>query len=153
MSRYYAGFVIAIVICLVPLPATADPSDVIGAKQKGRKMKGTYECPCGVQVAGAGYGFITGSGGGFVVPTLFSEKKISIKLVDSSGLPAYFAVAQDLDGDSLAETYAGGACGKTSTPIEIPEPGRELSVFVYSGTCDVGVAVATGGSFAATLHR
>lgn len=121
-------------------------------KQKPRKFKSAYTCPCGVQVLGIGPGFASGNQGGVTIPTLPSEKFISIKMTDDSGLPVYFSAAQNLEGDdNIYETDLGDGCGKTEEPLSIVEPGADIIAFIYSGTCDGGVAVATGGNAVAVL--
>lgn len=140
--------------------AMVAPADA-GPKKKKKKpaapvervVEGAYTCPCGVQAAGRGPGFILGSGeGGFTLPTLGGEKTFTVELTDESGQPVFFKVAQDTDGDNISETAVTQACGKTAEPAEIPNEGGELNFFVYSGTCDVGIAVATGGSYKVTFN-
>lgn len=121
-------------------------------KQKPRKFKATYTCPCGVSVLGLNVGFASGNQGGVTIATLPTEKFISVKMADDSGLPVYFSVTQNLEGDdNLYETELGSACGKTEEPLSIVEPGAEIIAFIFSGTCDTGVAVATGGNAVAIL--
>ncbi len=141
---------VAIIIGLL-VGAFAVPAEA-AKKKKARVFKGTYMCPCGVQVLGQGPGFRLGSGeGGFEVPVLPKERFMSLEITDDSGLPVYFNISQDVDGDgTLYEHEAGTGCGKTTEPAELV-PGASVVVFLYSGTCDVGVALATGGSFTATL--
>ena len=123
-------------------------------KPKTRTYEGTYTCPCGFQVAGQGPGWRLGSGeGGFQIAVAPGEKKISLEITDDSGLPVYFSITQDVDGDgTLYEHTVVEGCGKTTDP-GVLEPGAPITVFVYSGQCDTGVAVATGGTFKATLGR
>ncbi len=118
-----------------------------------RVVEGTYSCPCGIQAAGRGPGFILGSGeGGFILPTLGGEKTFTVELTDDSGRPVFFSVGQDTDGDQISETDVAEGCGKTAEPAAIPAEGGELNFFLYSGTCDTGVAVATGGSYKVTFN-
>ncbi len=138
--------------------ALAAPAEA-GKKKKKKKapvtrvVEGNYTCPCGIQAAGRGPGFILGSGeGGFILPTLPGEKTFTVELTDDSGQPVFFSVGQDTDGDNISETDVTEGCGKTGEPVPIPNVGGELNFFLYSGTCDVGVAIATGGSYKVTFN-
>ena len=128
------------------------PEAMAAKKAKPRAFKGTYTCPCGINVAGNGPAFRLGSGeGGFEVPVLAGEKKISLKLTDDSGLPVYFEITQDVDGDgTFYEHSAGSGCGKTDGPVTL-EPSAPIVVFISSGQCGTGAGLATGGTFSATL--
>jgi hypothetical protein len=119
---------------------------------KPRVYEGVYTCPCGAQAAGNGPAFRLGTGeGGFQVTVLTKERYISLELTDDSGLPVFFSINQDIDGDgTLYEHENGTACGATTEPVEL-EPGAAITVFVQSGTCDAGPGLATGGTFTATL--
>lgn len=136
--------------------AMVGPAEAGKKKKKApveRVVEGTYMCPCGVQAAGRGPGFILGSGeGGFSLPTLPTEKTFTVELKDDSGQPVFFSASQDTDGDQISETDAAEGCGKTAEPVAIPEKGEELNFFLFSGTCDVGVAVATGGTYTVTFN-
>jgi hypothetical protein len=122
-------------------------------KPKPRVFQTTYTCPCGVQVLGTGPGFRLGSGeGGVQIATSPKEKFITFELTDDSGQPVFFSLTQNLEGDdNLYETDVGEGCGKTTEPLSIPQPGSDIVAFLYSGTCDTGVAVATGGKAKAVL--
>jgi hypothetical protein len=122
-------------------------------KPKQRVFKTTYTCPCGVQVLGIGQGFRLGSGeGGVQIVTSPKEKFITFQLTDDSGQPVYFSLTQNLEGeDNLYETDVGDGCGKTTEPLSIPQPGADIIAFIYSGTCDTGVGLATGGKAKAVL--
>jgi hypothetical protein len=122
-------------------------------KPKPRVFKTTYTCPCGVQVLGIGQGFRLGSGeGGVQIITSPKEKFVSLKLKDDSGQPVYFNLTQNLEGeDNLYETDVGEGCGKTKEPLAIPQPGADMIAFIYSGTCNGGLGVATGGTATAVL--
>lgn len=146
--------VMAVVALLAALMA---PDAVAGKKKKkpkSRTFEGTYTCPCGFQVGGIGPGWRLGSGeGGFELPVLQGEGTVrSLELKDDSGTPIFFSISQDVDGDGTQyEHTAGEGCGKLkNVPLE---PGAPVVVFVYSGTCDTGLAVATGGTFTAVLGR
>ena len=123
-------------------------------KAKPRVYEGTYGCPCGVHGAGpASAAWRLGSGeGGFEVGVLSNEKTIDLEITDDSGLPVYFQIAQDVDGDgTFYEHDVAVGCGKTEEPGAL-ERGAPIIVFVQSGNCDnTGPAMATGGSFKATL--
>jgi hypothetical protein len=76
---------------------------------------------------------------------------MNLEITDESGLPVYFQITQDVDGDgTLYEYDAGSGCGKTAEPAVL-EPGAPITVFVQSGECDGGPGLATGGTFKATL--
>ena len=130
------------------------PEAVAAKKKKPRVFEGTYTCPCGFQVAGQGPGWRLGSGeGGFQIPVMAGESTIGLEITDDSGLPVYFSITQDVDGDgTIYEHTVVEGCGKTKEPGTL-EKGAPITVFVYSGTCDTGVAVATGGTFKATLSK
>jgi hypothetical protein len=102
-------------------------------------------------VLGVGPGFRLGSGeGGIDLPHSSKEKFISLELKDDSGQPVYFSISQNLEGDdNIFETDVGDACGKTEEPLPIPQPGAPMTAFIFSGTCDTGLGVATGGAFTA----
>ena len=119
---------------------------------KPRVYEGVYTCPCGVQAGGVGPAFRLGSGeGGFQVSVAQGEKFISLELTDDSGLPVFFSINQDLDGDgTLYEHENGTACGATEEPVAL-EPNASITVFIQSGTCGTGPGLATGGSFKAIL--
>lgn len=123
-------------------------------KKKPRIYEGTYSCPCGVHVAsGFGAAWRLSSGeGGFEVAVLSGEKTIGIEITDDSGLPVFFQITQDVDGDgTVYEHDVAMGCGKTEEP-GVLEPGAPIIVFVQSGNCDnSGPALATGGTFTATL--
>ncbi len=123
-------------------------------KKKPRIYEGTYSCPCGVHIAnGIGPAWRLGSGeGGFEVTVLSHEKKISLEVTDDSGLPVFFQITQDVDGDgTIYEHDVASGCGKSEEP-GVLEPGAPIVVFVQSGNCaNTGPALATGGTFKATL--
>lgn len=143
------GIVIGLLAAMLVAPAAG------AAKKKAPKPRvyeGTYTCPCGVQAAGVGPAFRLGTGeGGFQVAVLAKERYISLELTDDSGLPVFFSINQDLDGDGTLYEYENGtACGATTEPVEL-EPSAAITVFIQSGTCDTGPGLATGGTFKATL--
>lgn len=146
------SILVALVIGLIAGAMVAPDAMAAKKKSKPRVMEGTYACPCGVQVKGVGPAFRLGTGeGGFEVGVLPGEKFISLELTDDSGLPVFFQISQDVDGDgTLYEHGVGTACGKTSEALPL-EPGAPIVVFVQSGECDSGPGLATGGSFKATL--
>lgn len=146
------SMLVALVIGLIAAALVAPDAMAAKKKPKPRVMEGTYMCPCGVSVNGIGQAFRLGTGeGGFEVGVLPSEKFMSLKVTDDSGFPVYFQIMQDVDGDgTLYEYDAGAGCGKTTEPATL-EPGAPITVFVSSGSCGGGPAVATGGTFKATL--
>lgn len=147
------SIVVALVLGLLAAMLVAPEAGA--AKKKGAKQRvfeGTYTCPCGVQAAGQGPAWRLGSGeGGFQVPVLSNEGHMSLELTDDSGLPVYFQITQDVDGDgTIYEHTNGEGCGATTEPVVL-EKGAPITVFVQSGTCDTGPGLANGGTFKATL--
>lgn len=148
------SIIVALVLGLLAAMLVAPEAGAAKKKPKPRIFEGSYTCPCGVQAAGQGPAWRLGSGeGGFQVPVLAGETRLSLELTDESGLPVYFQISQDVDGDGTIYEYSNGeGCGATTEPVEL-EPGAPITVFIQSGTCDAGPGLATGGTFKATLSR
>lgn len=146
------SILLGLIIALIATGLVAPSAMAAKKKPKPRVFEGSYMCPCGVQVAGRGPAFRLGTGeGGFEVPLLAKEKFMALEMTDESGLPVFFQITQDVDGDgTLYEHVAGTGCGTTKEPAPL-EPGASIVVFVQSGTCDNGPGLATGGTFKATL--
>ena len=134
-----------------------------GKKKKKKKPKRVervfelpYQCPCGpsTPVASQGFWLAGGTFGGGPVATGDTDKFLSVEVADQSGQPVYVQFAQDADGDSLSETDVGEVCGKTEEPMEVPEPGLEVSAFVHVGTCPDGTpSIATSGTVKLTFSN
>lgn len=146
------SILVALVIGLIAGAMVAPDAMAAKKKAKPRVLEGTYTCPCGFQVKGVGPAWRLGTGeGGFDVGVLPGEKFMSLELTDDSGLPVFFEIAQDVDGDGTIFEHANGsACGKTTEPVPLEE-GAPITVFVQSGECSGGPGVATGGTFKAIL--
>lgn len=149
------SILVALVIGLLAAMLVA-PMEAGAAKKKKapkpRVYETTYTCPCGVQANGQGPAWRLGTGeGGVQIAVASNEKYLSLELTDDSGLPVFFSINQDVDGDGTLYEYENGqACGKTAEPVEL-QPGAAITVFIQSGTCDGGPGLATGGTLKATL--
>lgn len=149
------SILVALVIGLLAAMVVA-PVEAGAAKKKKapkpRVYEAPYTCPCGIQANGNGPAWRLGTGeGGIQVAVGAKEKYMSIELTDASGLPVFFSITQDVDGDgTLYEHENGEGCGKTTEPVELV-PGAPITVFIQSGTCDGGPGLATGGTMTATL--
>lgn len=146
------SILLGLIIALIATALVAPSAMAAKKKPKPRVFEGSYTCPCGVQIAGRGPAFRLGTGeGGFEVPLLPKEKFMALEMTDESGLPVFFQITQDVDGDgTFYEHAAGSGCGTTKEPVPL-EKGAPIVVFVQSGTCDTGPGLATGGTFKATL--
>lgn len=113
-----------------------------------RLVEAPYDCPCGVKLMGNGPGFILNDGrtGGAVVQTGAEDLYVTVDVKDKQGQKVFVRLTQgDTNGDGLNDTLAD-ACNTSTEPLELPKPGAELEIFIFSGTCMDGTpALATGG--------
>jgi hypothetical protein len=121
-----------------------------------RKLDFPYQCPCGPSAGGQDVGFwLLGLVGGGPTPTGADDNYVAVSVEDGSGGAVYVKLAQDVDGDLQAETDVGSACGTTDTPLAIPNPGVDISIFVYDGFCQDGStpSQATSGTIHLTFSN
>lgn len=121
-----------------------------------REAELPYQCPCGPSAGGQEAGFwALGLLGGGPIPSGADENYVSVKVEDAGGGAVFVKLAQDTDGDLQAETDIGEACGESETPMAIPAPGAEISVFVYDGFCRDGStpSQATSGTVHLTFSN
>jgi hypothetical protein len=81
------------------------------------------------------------------------EAYIQLEIVDSTGLPVYGAVSQDVDGDGLGDE-GFNICGSTSEPMPI-QPGVEVNIFIsaFPGTSPPCAGAATTGTVKAVISN
>src|SRR3990170_591935 len=102
-------------------------------KKVTRKVEAVYQAPgFGTASVGIGCSPALGSCGNFSIGQ--KEKWAKITLIDQTGTPTAFSVAQDTEpGDptNTIETNHGTFCGTTGEePIQIL-PGYEMTVFIW----------------------
>jgi hypothetical protein len=116
-----------------------------------------YQCPCGPSAGGQAVGFwaVDGTLGGGPVPSGADENYVSVHVQDAGGGPVFVRLGQDVDGDLQSETQIGDVCGKSDTPLAIPNPGVDVSIFVYDGFCPDGStpSQATSGTVHLTFSN
>lgn len=139
----------ALMTLVLTYPAEAEDSE---GKRKGsragRTVEGTYRCPCDFQIGapnGPTVGINPGGGDTFRVATRARERFVTLDLRDDSGNPVQFSISQ------ASGVRVASGCGDLEKPARIPKPGRKLHFYIYSGTCNGGVANAEGGTYAVTL--
>ena len=123
-----------------------------------RVVEAVYQCPCGVwtPVQSAGFWLAGGAIGGALVPTGADDKFVEVEVSDASGQNVFIGMAQNVDGtDNFAEVPVGDVCGSTEEPISIPNPGVQVDIFVYMGTCsDMATpSIATSGTITLTFSN
>jgi len=129
------------------LGAFGVPAAEAGKKAKVRKASAIYDNPSigSSDVGGLGIGIPS-------FGTAANEKFMTVKITDSTGLPAPASVSWDTDGDGISDT-GFEVCGETKEPMPI-EGGMEINVFVWalpSTTCPVGTA--TSGTVDVTFSK
>lgn len=81
------------------------------------------------------------------------EAYIQLEIVDSTGLPVYGSVSQDIDGDGFGD---GGfnICGSTTEPMPI-QPGVEVNIFIsaFPGTSPACAGAGTTGTVKAVISN
>lgn len=145
-------FSVVLMIALVLGAFVAAPADAKKKKKAPapRVVEGTYDQPA----PGIG-GIVTLSGGGGTldVPTLASEKFITVEVTDDVGPAVYFGIAQeDTDGNGFGEIIYGGC---SSTPEPLPITGgllHTITITTGPGAEDPACpGVATSGTIKVTL--
>ena len=138
----------AAVVLVVSLGALAPVSSAKKPKRVTRTAESLYDAPA----IGSGAGICpnaTNSCARF--PTGVGEKFLTLEITDSTGLPVYATVGQDLDGDTFTD-QSTIVCGKTTDPIAI-EPGIEVVVFPWAVGRTTCPGVATSGKVKATFSN
>jgi hypothetical protein len=145
-------------LCAAALAATAFSTlGVLGPASASRDSRSTrtetarYDAPGGVGgVLGVS---VTGTNVGAVMLPAGPERKVSVEVVDATGLPVSAEVKQRggdgiaLDSDDTSVPF----CGATEKPVKVL-PNEPVYVFLYAGPCEDGTpAAATTGEVVATF--
>ena len=86
-------------------------------------------------------------------PVGIEEKFVMIEVDDASGLAPAGILAQDSNPDSPGFEIFADFCGSTDEPIEIPLPGAELRISLYTAPSPTCPGVTTTGTIKATLSN
>jgi hypothetical protein len=90
---------------------------------------------------------------GVEIPTLRTDRKVTVRVTDQSGLNVLAVVIQKAyDELGAPERELGQVCGSPKR-MRLAYPGRPLNVYLVNGTCGSAPSVATTGTVAATLAR
>jgi hypothetical protein len=126
-------------------------------KKKTRVVTVGYQCPCGASwgaptPAGSGLGFILQGFGGTYIQTSANDRYLSASVVDDQGGDVKVEFSQPMSGNPAS---IGSACGGTTSPLKIPNPGQQLDVMVFTGLCDdmTTTSIATSGTITLTFSK
>ena len=129
-------FSVVLMIALVAgaFAAPAEAKKKKAPKRVTRSVEAPYSAPgFGTATASIGCSPALGSCGNFAIGT--ADKYLKVELVDQTGTPTAFTVAQDTEpGDATnnIETTHGTYCGTTGDePIKLV-PGAEITVFIWA---------------------
>jgi len=122
------------VVIAVALTAAAFGAPVADAKKRKKKKKvrtatAVYDSPS--LGSGDATGVCFGANGCAMFAIGPTERFISLKIEDTTGLPAYATVGQDLDPSDQFTDVIGRFCGETEEPMAI-EPGIEVVVWIWA---------------------
>jgi hypothetical protein len=117
-----------------------------------------YQCPCGVWNPAQPLGFWLAGGavGGALTPSGGDDNFVKVEVTDQSGQKVHISLAQNVDGtDNFAEVVIGDVCGATEDALQVPNPGVQVDIFVYEGTCtDLSTpSIATSGTIKLTFSN
>jgi hypothetical protein len=139
-------FSVVLMIALVAGAFAAAPAEAKKRKPKKvtRVAEATYTAPAfGTASSPAVCSPALGSCGNFALGT--ADKYVKVELIDQSGTPTAFSVAQDTepgDATNSIETNHGTFCGTTGdTPIKLV-PGAEITIFISAwgdAVCPTGI--------------
>jgi len=129
-------------VALAAVPVSATPG--------AREAKAAYTGTTGV--AGVITGDVDMNGSHYGAALLFprrGESRIEVSVTDATGLPVSFEIAQDTDGDRVADWKSDGFCGRTPRAVRLAKQRADVLVLVNAGTCGTGVSTPTTGTVTA----
>jgi hypothetical protein len=139
------SIVVILMMGLLAGSVLAAPAEAKKKKKRvTREMEVPYSAPgFGTASASVGCSPALGSCGNFAVGT--NDKYLTVELIDQTGTPTAFSVAQDTepgDATNTIETNHGTFCGTTGDEPIALVPGAEITVFIWAwgdAACPTGV--------------
>ncbi|MEA2432831.1 MAG: hypothetical protein QOG54_288 [Actinomycetota bacterium] len=152
------ALVVGLLAGMMLMPAEAKKKKKPAPAKVERVVELPYQCPCGVwnPASPAGFWLAGGAVGGALTPTGGDDKFVKVEITDASGQKVNIGLAQNVDGtDNFAEVPVGEVCGTTEEPLAVPNPGVQVDIFVYEGTCtDMATpSIATSGTIKLTFSN
>ena len=145
------SIVLAVVLCVASGSLFAASAQA-GKTSKGKQVQTAEYTGAGGAAGESGtfYGQNTMVGGASFMPRA-GQRRVSISIVDKSGLPVAARLTQD-GPDGFPQTSAE-ICGTTSDPVKIV-PDVAVVIGLMEGPCEDGTpAAATQGTVRATFTR
>jgi hypothetical protein len=129
---------------LLALPVWAAPAS--------HRESRPYSTPGGVQGVINGSTNVEGNHFGFVqIPSRPTDRRVTVAVTDTTGLPVAFEVSQwDADA-SGGERVLGSFCSITPS-LRLPSPGHSVVVYINAGSCAGMPSVPTTGTATATYR-
>jgi hypothetical protein len=133
------------VLSVLPaLPALAAPAS--------HRESRPYSTPGGVQGVINGSTNVQGNHYGFVqIPSRASDRRVSVSVTDTTGLPVAFDVAQWDPAAPDGQRMLGSFCSITPS-LRLPLRGHSVIVYINVGSCSGMPSVPTTGTATATYR-